>query len=136
MILRLDDPATIAKCPHYWSDASPDLQQHVIIGYDSRSGESVQYTCSEFMSTALHRTHSLLIYGAPEMCKSQALHQMGKTFAVRKQRDFYFFGKSIDPCGILSRWGILQLAGCVCFTDMNFTTQRGEGLIGHRKATP
>jgi len=131
LILRIDAASTHAKCPVYWCDATQELQEQKIFGWSSRTGTPFDDTLNNFMCTPLHRRYSLIVFGPPEMFKSQLLHQMAKTFTIRKGLEFYCFAKSIDPCGVLAKWGILQMCGMVAYTDMDFTTQRGEGLLEH-----
>jgi hypothetical protein len=76
----------------------------------------------------LHKRVSLLLWGAPEMHKSQQCHMMSRTFCRRKGAQFYALAKSIDPFGVLSKWHIAQQAGCICVTDFDWSTMRGDPL--------
>jgi len=107
MVYEVDSDETLKQCPFYWHDAKESCKKTVCWAFDIDTLKPFKFTLDEYMRSPLYKRHALWLHGAPNMCKSQVLHMMGKTFCIYFHKRWYIFGKHIDPCGMYTKSGKL-----------------------------
>jgi hypothetical protein len=128
VVQRMDDPNADGIGDQCWDDAPQIMKALTVVSWDEVASRAEHWHVNDFVDSDRYLTHALFVLGPPGYGKSVMLKLLCKQHCIKLDAEWWCFSKRLDPLGNLSRWGIVQAAGAIAMTDMDYVTARNDPL--------
>ena len=104
-------------CKTYPKNITQEMRDCVGVYWEPRTQELVEVRWDDFIKSPGIFLKSIMLEGRAGAGKSALMHQFLRRCGVMREKDFYIYGKTLDPLGTLSKSGTLLRCGGIGITD-------------------
>ena len=114
---------------HLPRDFNPNVGTLLVGTFWSSISQSIQtMSLDQWRNTTEHKLRSMFLVGGNEAGKSSLLRALARNFCIRSGLETYAFLKKLDPAGLLTRSGEINVCSSFIFTDFEMRSLRDDSL--------